>query len=349
MLIGFDPIVFAGAVKGGRPARLPSHRMRNLAWLRHLLRSLDDVAHWAGASVPPVPIPEGASPPPPPPPKPAGWAARPADAALIGRSFAARAKALPEDGRRGPTLLDEVLGPLFSGAEGEGGRYFSDAVLRGQMSPDPARIQRLDELIPGSRAAFEQLPPGVDAWFYDALDFSNPWVAKLFLWRAMDPALADPGWDELLAEGGTFADPVRDLRFAPYTVSGADVSAFDAIIDHAAALTAYPGIAYAPVEEHHAAIASVIDAAAGANEEATLALTQEMERLDTGRQWAALSNAIAARRLSGMLDAGRDTTAWWLRAVRQSLSPALREIEEARYGRFRTALSPLDGLVEKLL
>jgi len=354
MLEGFEPTVLTSAPKGGRPARLPSSRLRNLAWLRHLLDSLDSVRAWSRPAsdkhgdgrVENTPTPQSDAPP--------GWLERPTDAALLKQAFSIKGGDLPSDKlRRSPALLDDFLGPMFAGSEGGGGRYFSDRILRGLASPDVGRLHRLNDLVPGSRGAFEEVPAGVDPWFYDALDFTNPWFAKMFLWRAMDPTLEDPGWDALLeSNNGTnpprFADAVGHLRFAPYVVSAADTHAFESLIEHAAALTAYPSAAHAPVEEHRAAIASVVETAAGSDGAATGALTEAVICMGPERQWMALSNAIAARRLSVALGVSRELTTWWLGTVQGSLTETFRTLEEKRYASAPRGLSAVDAVVDDL-
>ncbi len=346
MLEGFEPTVLASAVKRGRPAQLSSTRLRNLAWLRALLDRLDVMRHWGGAGDGDDPPNEGDAPPVAWPPSPPGWQRRPADAALLRQAFVANGDRLPADPRARPTsLLDDILGPLFAGVDGAGGRYFSDRIARAEASPDAGRLQRLDDLVLGSRAAFEGDPPGVDPWFYDALDFSNAWFAKVYLWRAMDPLLEDPGWDELLTAGGRVAMPVANLRFAPFTLSATDLHSFESLVEHAAALTAYPHVASAPVEEHHAAVASVAEAAVGASGVATRALAEAVSSLVAERQWVALSNGLAARRLSQMLAVADAVTAWWLRTVHTSLGEAFRALEERSYLRPRRSHPPIDDVV----
>lgn len=354
MLEGFQPTAFSISAKSGRPARAPSYRLRNLAWIRRLLDSLDQVRHWSGAVDGRRDAPAKTTEQPSITPVPASWTTRPSDAALLKQCFSAMSPIPEEELERAPSLLDELFGPLFGGAEGASGRYFSDRIARGLASPDATRLRRLDDLVPGSRRAFENEPADVDPWFYDALDFTSPWFAKVFLWRTMDPSLEDPGWDELLMPGSglgraEFTDAVRDHQFADYTVSAADVRTFEAMIEHAAALATYPDLASAPVEEIDDAIARLLAEVPVGGGRVAVDLSKGVGRLPPERQWLTLSNAIAARRVSSMLGVAHDLTVWWLNGVHRSLTVAFRELEEKSYARLPKGRSPVDDVVERVL
>jgi hypothetical protein len=210
----------------------------------------------------------------------------------------------------------------------------------------------LDDLLPGSRAAFDLVPSGVDLWFYDALDFTCPWFGKVFLWRAMDPLLEDPGWDDVAsreAGEGAWVPEVSNLRFAPHALSTADVYAFESLIEHAAALAAYPSVIHAPLVEQQAAIASVVDAATGGDDAATVAMVREVDRCGVARRWVSLSDALAARRLSHMLGVSGDITAWWLRTVHTNLGVEFRAREARCYLLPKRGASPVNTVVHALV
>jgi hypothetical protein len=139
------------------------------------------------------------------------------------------------------------------------------------------------------------------------------------------------------------------LRFAPHALSAADVDAFEALIEHAAALATYPGITHAPLVEHRAAIASVAEAATGGNESATAALARDVDRRGLAHRWVALTDALAVRRLSRMLGVGGDITAWWLRTVHAHLGVEFRTWEARCYLLPKRGASPVDGVVNALL
>jgi hypothetical protein len=361
MLDGFEPRTFWSPTKGGRPARAPSNRLRNLAWLRFLLSSLDDLYKWAGADAsekhnrgdyldgeqPVVIVPDG-------------WLRRPADAALLKQRVVAMTDALSsKELSRSPALLDELFGPLFGGAEGSGGRYFSDRILRGLASPDTARLHRIDDLVPGSHACFDDEPMGVDPWFYDALDFSNVWFAKLFLWRAMDPMLEDPGWDDLVAARDTgtveLKPEVMESRHGNYEVSQSDIETFETMIENAAAVSAFPGLLTAPAGEINDGIECVLDGAASGIaavsgiDRASVALSDAVASRPPVAQWAMLSNAIAARRVSSMLGVSGELTTWWLAGVQRALTSDFRIIEANAFCRMPRGRSPIDDVVERLI
>ena len=349
MLEGFELPVFAGGRRGGRPRNEASSHLRNLAWLRYLLDALDDVENWAnewrrigkrqgarsdrsgtdraasGKASTPIP---------------ATWRARPADADLLAIYFAnPEHPPIPADPvARRPTTLDHILGPLFAGTEGGSGRYFSDRIVRGVIRPDAARLQRIDDLVPGSRRAFESEPAGMDPWFYDALDFTNPWYAKLYLWRAQDGRLEDPGWDSLISppangsEMPSLAPEVREQRHARHTLTDRDVNAFEALINSAMAFTACPSLAASPagavdeaIDRLHAAVA------AASASDYSREIAEAVVGLDSPGRWAALSNGLAACRVARMLDIDLNLTTWGLRGMHHAMGGDVRALQEARY------------------
>lgn len=351
MLEGFEPRVLQSAPKGGRPARAASNALRNLAWLRYLLSSLDDVCAWAGANTE-TPGVHGSplAPSAVHPPLPEAWRARPADAAELTRRCAAIAPRLPSAPLdRSCSLLDEVFGTLFGGVEGAGGRYFSDRLLRGIASPDASRLHRLDELVPGSRHAFEHEPPGVDPWFYNALDFGNPWFGKLFVWRAADPSLEDPGWDDLVDQRTlAFNEAVLAQQSADYTLTEGDVVAFERLIEHAAATAAFPFLAYAPLQALEQGIADVLTAAAAGSPRGN-AVRDVMSVMPVPVQWRRLTDALAARRLSMMIDAAGKLTRWWLRSTLGGLTSEFWLASDFCYCRLPKKARAVEQLILKML
>jgi len=166
--------------------------------------------------------------------------------------------------------------------------------------------------------------------------------------------MEDPGWDDLVVTGSgppgkpEFAALVRDHRFAGFTVSASEVASFKSLIEHAAAVTAYPSLASAPAEELAAQIDRIGAEASADAGRASADLSRAVGRLSTERQWVALSNAVAARRVSSMLGAANGLTAWWVNAVYKGLRPSFRGLEEQSYARLPRGRSPIDDIVESL-
>jgi len=345
MLEGFEPPQFTSATRTGRPPKAASSHLRNLAWLRFLLRSLDDVERWAlvwkertggDASVdsmgPTCSATSEAVPP--------TWNRRQADACLLSAFFSDPNRApMPSDVlARSPVLLDDVFGPLFAGPDAGGGRYFSDRVVRGMVSPDVTRLQRLDDMAPGSRRAFEHEPVGIDPWFYDALDFTNLWFAKLYLWRVEDRNFADPGWDPLLAEPPVWpalpslAPHVREAKYAPHAPTDRDIDRFERLIENAVAMTAYPSLAESLSHEVDEGLARLRAAAAAPSSSAVAhPVAVSVARMDHVNRWAALSNAVAGCRLARMADIDPSFAGWWLRGVCEGMSADIQAAQRELY------------------
>lgn len=344
MLEGFDSATFSSLKRGGRPTSRPSNRLRNLAWLRFLLRALDDVKAWVSAPelawgngrraalTKPTEEPRK--------PMPQAWTThRRSDALALARVFAnlPDLEIASDPLQRRPALLDAVFGPLFSGAEDSAGRYFSDRLVRGVVSPDASRLERLDELVPGSRRAFEVEPEGLDPWFYDALDFSNPWFAKLYLWRACDPDLQDPQWTRWLvrpdAAGGMprLNESTRAEMDASFEFSEDDAARLGEMVLGAMAFTAEPDLIHAPSGEVEEVKAELLAAAAAPLETVPHPIARGVSRMPEVDKWAALSNAVAGVRLCGMVGGDRGLAAWWLHGVRAGMRD---EIERAQRTHF---------------
>jgi hypothetical protein len=360
MLEGFEPPVFSSSPRTGRPPKSASAHLRNLSWLRFLLRSLDDVERWAldwrksggkaaGTSSLSLPAGDAVG-------IPTTWHARHLDAETLGGFFSASGRApLPSDLARSPALLDDVFGALFAGPESGGGRYFADRVVRGLVSPDATRLQRLDDLVPGSRKAFEQEPGEIDRWFYDAFDFTNPWFAKLYLWRAADPYIEDPGWDLLVTatspwpEMPTLRGDVREQLHAPYALTDRDRASFESLIENAVAITVQPSLAKSPAHELYEARARLPDAgAASSSSTATHPVAVAVARMENADRWVALSNAVAGCRLARLIDLPPALTAWWLRGVCAGMADDIREAQQRLYCSMPRSKPTLEAVLQPL-
>lgn len=344
MLEGFDSVTFSSIKKNGRPTSRPSNRLRNLAWLRFLLRALDDVKAWAsapefasgsgrrtGVTGPPG---EAAKP------TPLAWTThRRSDALALAQVFAnlPDLEIASDPLQRRPALLDAVFGPLFSGAEESAGRYFSDRLVRGVVSPDASRLERLDDLVPGSRRAFEVEPEGVDPWFYDALDFTNPWFAKLYLWRACDPDLQDPQWTRwLVGPDATDGMPrlnesTRVEMNAPFDFSEGEAARLGEMVLSAMAFTAEPDLIHAPSGEAESVKAELLAAGAAPWGTALHPIARSVARMNELDQWAALSNAVAGVRLCRMVGGDAELAAWWLHGVREGMRVELGCVQRLHF------------------
>lgn len=344
MLEGFDSVTFSSIKRSGRPTSPPSNRLRNLAWLRFLLRALDDVKAWASAqeiasgNARRVGLTEptgGARKP-----MPQAWTThRRSDALVLTRVFASLPdlEIASDPLQRRPALLDAVFGPLFSGAEDSTGRYFSDRLVRGVVSPDASRLERLDDLVPGSRRAFEVEPEGVDPWFYDALDFSNPWFAKLYLWRACDPDLQDPQWTRwLVGPDATDGMPrlnqdARAEMNAPFEFNEGEAGRLSEMAFSAMAFTAEPDLVHAPSGEVEEVKAELLAAAAAPWGTVPHPIARGVARMAVVDKWAALSNAVAGVRLCRMVGGDAELAAWWLHGVREGMRGDLDRVQRADF------------------
>jgi len=344
MLEGFDSVTFSSIRKNGRPPSRPSNRLRNLAWLRFLLRALDDVKGWAGdpqfaagaGQQLGITAPNGGGGQPLPP----AWLGRSRpDAEALAQVFACSPKLkIPVDPlRRRPKVLDAVFGPLLSGIKGTTGRYFGDRLARGLASPDRPTLKRLNDLVPGSQPAFDAEPEGLDPWFYDALDFSNPWFAKVYLWRACDPDLQGPEWDQWLvardaADGMPRLNPsTRAEMNAPFVFSEDDGIRFGKMILGAMAFTAEPELVHAPSGAVDAVKAELLAAAAAPVGTVPHPIALSVAQMNALDKWAALSNAVAGARLSRIVGGDRALAAWWLRGVREGMGEDVGRTQQAHF------------------
>lgn len=344
MLEGFDSVTFSSIRKNGRPSRRPSNRLRNLAWLRFLLRALDDVRVWAGylqfaaekgqQRGVTAPTEETSKP------IPQAWTThRRSDAQTLAQVFAD----LPDQEfdsnplQRRPALLDVVYGPVLSGTKGSTGRYFGDRLARGLASPDRPILKRLNDLAPGSQRAFDAEPEGIDPWFYDSLDFSNPWFAKVYLWRACDPDFQDPEWDQWLV-GRDAADGMPRLNAstraemnAPFVFNEDDGVRFEEMVLGAMAFTAEPELVHAPSGAVDAVKAELLAAAAAPIGTVPHPIACSVARMNELDKWAALGNAVAGVRLCGLVGGDHELAAWWLHGVREGMRDEVGRAQRVQF------------------
>lgn len=334
----------------GRPVNGPSIALRSAAWLRHLLERLDDVKRWALWSL--GDAAQGNAPSTPPPP---AWTSRRfQDGNTLRELFGGpHAPAIPtKESERSPLLLDAIFGPLLSGTSGGSGRYFSDRVRRAVVRPDDARIAWLDELVPGSAAAFYQPPSGIDAWFYDALDFSSPWFAHLCLWRSGDPGLHDPGWEDLTApepdvHGRTILSldvlSRRNQEFDVYE-EGLDVLASG--IEAAMIYAMRPELIGIANDEFDETRQWLLDAAASSSKSA---VTQRVEAAVTRQapstRWLSLTHALMAHRLANRIHWHSQLTAWWLDGTLQAMENNIDDAQSRSFCSSPNAATTLRGAI----
>lgn len=330
----------------GRQPNPPSAVLRNLAWMRFLLDRLPDVASWATGSTPP----------------PASWHRRCAqDARHLTAVFQNSPHLLAQSkaGDRPVSLLDRVFSEVLGGSGG-GGRYFGDRLYRGRMRPSPSHLARFEEMVPGSRAAFEHEPPGMDRWFYDALDVQSPWFGRFFLLRAQDPQFRDPEWTEaglLVASGpddgrGDAGVPVlseavrarRDDRWDGF--DGDEVlrdqirgSPFHAI---------RPDLAYAEDSVVDEAFSSLEAAAAAGEDPKRCAELSPLWNAPLAMRWAALSNAVAVHRVATMVRGNTPITRWCLQAAREALQADIEAAESEKFCRVAGRVGPVSAVLDAI-
>jgi hypothetical protein len=350
VLEGFENYSVALPARPGRPANDSSTHLKSLAWMRFLLDRLDDVEEWATqAKVVASGAADAACPP--------AWLAhRRADAAHLQSLFSGgqRPEVPKALVKRTPSLLDAVFGPILGGASGGAGRYFSDRVLRGIQRPDEVRLAWMDELVPGSRRAFHTVPSGMDAWFYDALDFQSPWYARLFLWRSEDPHFQQVEWEALLDDGSdvgtmpTIAATVRERMYGCWDLTDNDALRFTTEIERAATYAVYPSLLFAPADEFEAARQDVRAAVAESSMATRDRIGVAVSALPAMRRWAALSTAIAAHRLASMIGVHSKLTRWWLSGTVQGLRPDIEAAQKAHYCAMVKGAGALDGVLAAL-
>lgn len=339
MLEGFRTYPTKIPVSQGAPTSPDSSDLRTRAWLRHLLDRLDDVRNWAVGKTP----------------APTAWqTSRKADAVLIRQTFqSGYAPNIPKRlTARSASLLDDIFGPVFAGRRGGGGKWFIDKLAGGHARPDEQRLQWIDDLVPGSLAAFYQLPAPFDPWFYDALDFQSPWFGRLYLFRAIDPGLNYPEWDEWLVatdDGSRLPDATRLPHKDRWSVSDEERARFESEMASAMVHSAFPldvdwledsGNA---LEQLHAA------RAATRSGKAMHPITKVLRKLPDAHAFMALTNAIAAYRLAGLIHLeDRCLVAWWLRGALEAMHGRIRKFERRWFYPLPRKAAPFEGTLRNL-
>ena len=328
----------------GRSALGSSTRLRTLAWLRYLLDHLDQVRDHALGETPAPP----------------GWKRRAPDAEALQAFF--RSKAAPaihkEAPKRALSLLDKVFGVVRPSL----GRWFSDKARRGLTHPDEQQLKWLDDLVPGSKRVYEHGPKGMDAGFYDALDFESPWFGRLYLWRVMDPAHQDDAWEGLLKDGHTM-QPGDDRIMATGFPHGAWRRRFELwkvrpaerrrLRDETALAMAH--VAYPDDVDENPGFDSprrILRAARAACERDPMApnpIRDRVQAWNEKRQWAALTDALAAHRLDQIAVIGDGMAGWWVRSVVEGMAATLEKRELEWFYPMTNGVPALTTLVEGLV
>jgi hypothetical protein len=320
---------------------LPSSHLRTLAWMRYLLDHLHDVRKHACAEK------EG---------RPPSWERRVGDAAALKKLFEHKAKApvISEEPRsRVPANLDKVFGTVFAEASSFGDKY-----VRGKSTPDRSRITQLDDLVPGSAAAFDQPPAPLGSDFYDVLDFQDPDFGTLFVWRALDPNFKDPTWDEL-ADKGWVDKSGSAYRISPRARSNMhDSWAFDPNDEntiHGYIKDAVARILYDRSIEHgeddrlaHESLDAARAACEAGHPQPNL-LAKVFARQTATDIFAGLTNAIAAYRTVVLLDSDdRWYAAWWLRGMLEAAAPHIAANQRDWFCPFPHKAPPLECALKAL-
>jgi hypothetical protein len=329
----------------GRPRALPSSHLRTLAWLRHLLDSLDDLQHWALGNKD----------------APSGWKQRAPDAQHLRELFR---NGLPagfekDPYKRHPSLLDAIFDRVLHGKHSASAWWFGDKLLKGEVSPDRTRLQRFEGLVPGSLEAFDRVPKGMDPGFYDALDFLSPWYGRLHLWRVIDPRRSDEGWERLLENGHVVQDGDLELmgsgfprglwrrRFELWDLSSDERRMLGDEVAMAVAHFAFPDRVDTPA---FGSYAEEVAAARAACEQDRLVnpIRKRVEGLPEAEQWAALTDALAAMRLEQMAEIGKFTE-WWIESIMQGMASTIERREMEWFCPLTHARPPLSTYLRNAL
>ncbi|WP_133817910.1 hypothetical protein [Tahibacter aquaticus] len=326
----------------GRRSNPPSALLRNLAWMRYLLNELHRVERWAwGDEAPPT-----------------AWTnQRALDAQRLGEVFrASPRRVVPDDlSQRRASLLDRVFAGVLGGTSG-GGRYFGDRLYRGKTQPNETHLAWFDDLVPGSRAAFDREPPGMDRWFYDALDFQSPRFGEVFLNRAGDPQFRQSEWTDegKLAPGDSgqrFPDAdvpmlsaaVLRLRDERWQLSDADDESLAKLARGAAFEALRPDLAYDTGSSMSEAACELAAAAASGSDPEHCSTVSELREAPLGVRWAALSNTIGAHRLAAMVYGSTETTRWCFRAARGAIQADIDRLQPMLFCTVAGRTGPLDA------
>jgi hypothetical protein len=324
----------------GKPPNPPSTHLRNLAWLRFLLDRTRLIRAWAlGRRKAP----------------PAWHSRRAVDAAKVRQLFLhGPAPTIPRRRLERPVaLLDAIFDDVLHGKRGRSGLWFGDKVVRGVARPDARRLKWLDDLVPGSAEAFEREPKGLDPWFYGALDFQSPWYARIHLWRTMDQARQDPGWEALASETDAMEGvpaAVWARRHHRWTMRASDVRALRAEIALALAHIVYPdeinnpdGMREAEREVRAARAASERDP------RAVHPVARRVRGYSEHLQWTALSDALAALRLERLLGIEDGLAVWWVQGVMGGAHATIERQQHRWFCSLPHQVPPLEGYITALL
>ncbi|MBS0382320.1 MAG: hypothetical protein JSR56_07795 [Proteobacteria bacterium] len=320
--------------EGGRPPLPPSTRLRTLAWMRFLLDQMPRLEAYAlgNRTAPP------------------GWQRRRPDAEALRRFFRDTPPVIHADLlRRRPSLLDCVFGAI----EPSLGRWFSDKARRGLTHPEVQRLKRIDDLIPGSAHAFRKEPPGLPPGFYDALDFLSPWYGRLHLWRVIDPSRQDPAWDQLLQDGHAYRGGDKKLtasgfpygawrrRFELWQVRPSERRRLRDELVLALAHFAYPDDVETAAEFKPRQVLRAARAACERDPLAPNPIRDSVRTWAEARQWAALTDAMAALRLDEIAAIGEDLAQWWVRSVMEGMSATIEKHERTWFCSMTNDAPPL--------
>lgn len=326
----------------GAPKKPASDRLRTLAWLRFLLDELNKVKDWAGRETT----------------TPKAWRTnRIRDADAIRRTFRYAPPDIPQRAsERRVLLLDKVFGSLFADKFSDNNRWFSNKLVSGKSHPGTQRLQRLDDLVPGSRMAFYDLPAPLDPWFYNALDFQSPWFGRLFLYRAMDPHQLEPDWEALLQSTPKSArwphveNDVRCERDIKWSVPATKRRRFADEIETALVHVAFPDEANS-AGGFHDGLEQVraIRAAHASGKQVAHPVTAWLGKLPDAQAFVALTDAIAAYRLAGLVGLeDRGLAAWWLAGAIDALRGRIAKYERVWFYPMTNDAAPLEGMLRKL-
>jgi hypothetical protein len=327
---------------GGRPPSRPSTHLRTLAWMRFLLNGLPHLRKYAlGTQGPP-----------------ASWARRAPDADALRKFFRQTAPVIHADPlRRRVSLLDQVFGAI----EPSLGRWFSDKARRGLTHPSVQRLKRLDDLLPGSANAFRKVPTGLDPGFYDAIDFESPWFGRLHLWRIMDPAQMDPSWERLLEDGHAYRPGDEKVmaagfpvgawrrRFELWEIRPSERRRLRSELVLALAHVAYPGDVDEAWFDHPWRILGAARAACEKNPALFHPVRDRVRQWPKKRQWAALTDALAALRLDAIAGVREDLVPWWVRSVMAGMTETIEEQEKKWFCALPRKRPPLTTFLCSLL
>jgi|GEM_PF-5651686 len=327
----------------GRPPLAPSTTLRTLAWLRYLLDNVSSIPRWAaGDEAPPT------------------WKRRTGDVeALRGVLQSDNVLTISDDPLKRPVSL---LDKLFSGFHGESWsrRWFSNRVLPGRTHPDRQQLKRIDDLMPGSMSAFDDLPAGLDAGFYDAIDFTSPWYGRLHLWRVIDPTHQDAAWDRLLEDGhdalpgdeavvpAGFPRGAWRRRNERWKIRPAERRRLRDEIALAMIHLAYPeDLDDDPAFVSPRRIMHAARAACTRDPEAPNPIRDRIRNWGEARQWTALTDALAALRLDRIAVIDDRLAAWWVRSVAEGMAATIERRERVWFCPLPRNASPLATLIER--